>query len=109
MRSNDKTAEKRPRRKAEPVGFTVEKVVYLPQAEALLTRQQVARLLSISLRSLASMIARGEYPKADVRLGPQQPRWRVATHDAWVRKRAGVQDGADDLGSVPARRRTNGG
>lgn len=60
--------------------------------EVLLTRKKIARLLSISLRSFASMLSKGEYPKEDARLGPQQPRWRLSTHDAWVRKLCGVNE-----------------
>jgi predicted DNA-binding transcriptional regulator AlpA len=83
----DARAKAKPKGKPKVIPHVVEKIVYLPQARGVLTRKQVARLLSVSLRSLASMIAKGEYPKADGHIGPQQPRWLVTTHDEWVRKR----------------------
>jgi predicted DNA-binding transcriptional regulator AlpA len=63
---------------------------HLGNSEQLLSRHQVAVLLSTSLRSLATMLAKGQYPKPDTHLGPQQPRWRLVTHDAWVRKQCGA-------------------
>lgn len=60
------------------------------QCECLLSRHQIATLLSISVRSFGMLVAKGDYPKPDTRLGPQQPRWRSLTHNEWVRKRCGA-------------------
>jgi hypothetical protein len=54
-----------------------------PGAEALLGKAQICAALGISLRTLQSMLAAGEYPPADTRIG-LFPRWRVATHNAWI-------------------------
>jgi predicted DNA-binding transcriptional regulator AlpA len=61
--------------------------VPLPPAnscEALMTKADVCAALRISLRALDGMISAGDYPAHDTKLGPQQPRWRRATHDAWI-------------------------
>jgi hypothetical protein len=54
-----------------------------PGCEALLSKEQIRRAIGVSLRTLNSMIAAGQYPRADVKIG-LFPRWRVATHNAWV-------------------------
>lgn len=52
-------------------------------ALALLSKAQIAELIGICVRKLESMIAAGEYPKPDMRVG-RLPRWRTETHNAWV-------------------------
>ena len=54
--------------------------------EALLGKAQVCAALGISLRTFQSMMASGDYPKPDIRLGAF-PRWRVASHNAWIEAR----------------------
>jgi hypothetical protein len=70
--------------------------------EALLTRRDIAALLRITTRTLDTMISSGQYPRCDLRLpDPEKgdPRWRVATHDAWIRERVGVAETTAEPGS----------
>jgi predicted DNA-binding transcriptional regulator AlpA len=57
-----------------------------PGCDSLLSKSQVCAALGISVRTLDGMIASGAYPKPDIKLGPF-PRWRVATHNAWIEAR----------------------
>lgn len=65
------------------------------RGEAALSRADIAALLRITTRTLDNMIGAGQYPRCDFRMpDPEKgdPRWRLSTHDAWVRKRAGVAE-----------------
>lgn len=80
-----------PKRLAKPS----EKTEFIPPCEALLTRKRIAILLGITPRTLDKMIGAGEYPRCDFRLRDKEhgdPRWRTATHDAWVRRQAGIEE-----------------
>lgn len=68
---------------------------YMPPSEALLSRSQVATLLGVMPRTFDRMVAAGQYPRCDLRVpDPEKgdPRWRVASHDAWVRRRSGAEE-----------------
>lgn len=63
------------------------------RGEVGLTRADIAALLRITPRTLDNMVGAGQYPRCDFRMpDPEKgdPRWRLSTHDAWVRKRAGA-------------------
>ena len=51
--------------------------------EAMLGKAQICTALGISLRTFQGMLSSGDYPKCDTRIG-LFPRWRVATHNAWI-------------------------
>lgn len=78
------TANAKPRAKPKetlPIMFTVP-----PGTSGLLSKYQVAALLSIGMTMFKGMVATGEYPPADVRLG-KLARWKVDTHNEWVASR----------------------
>lgn len=81
------TTARKPKRPARPPAMP-------GRGEALFTRRMIAERLSLSVRTLDQMIVRGDYPAPDCRLpDPERgdPRWRESTHDAWVRRRCGVE------------------
>lgn len=55
-----------------------------PGCEALLGRDDVARAIGVSLRTLDAMLATERFPPPDFHVGPK-PRWRVETYNGWVR------------------------
>lgn len=57
-----------------------------PAADVLMSRDQVARALGISTRTLDELVSAGQYPRADFKLG-LFPRWTIGTHLAWVEAR----------------------
>lgn len=58
-----------------------------PGCDALLSNAQVAAVLSVSIRTVQYMVASGEFPKCDFKIG-DSPRWRVKTVNAWVEAQA---------------------
>ena len=61
-----------------------------PAADGLLTKDQVAALLGISVSLFKQMVSAEDYPKPDLRLGRGKlPRWHVATHNAWLAAKCG--------------------
>lgn len=59
-------------------------LIDLPQnTTATLSKTQIAAALNYSLRSLDALVSAGGYPRPDFLLN-RSPRWRVATHNAWV-------------------------
>jgi hypothetical protein len=54
-----------------------------PGCEAPLSKEQIRRAIGVSLHTLSSIISAGQDSRADVKIG-LFPRWRVATHNAWV-------------------------
>lgn len=52
-------------------------------ATQLLDARQAAHLLRVSIREFWRILAAGEYPPADIKIG-RLPRWRVATHNSWI-------------------------
>ena len=54
-----------------------------PGCEALLSKAQICFAIGVSSRTLDSMIAAGEFPRSDARVGAF-PRWRVQTLNAWI-------------------------
>jgi predicted DNA-binding transcriptional regulator AlpA len=60
--------------------------------EALLSRAQICVALGMSMRKFQGMLSAGEFPRADLRLGGN-PRWRVATLNAWVEARCSSKEG----------------
>jgi hypothetical protein len=77
------------------------------RGEAGLCRRDIAALLRITTRTLDKMIGSGLYPGCDFRVpDPQKgdPRWRVATHDAWVRRQAGIEEPDSNESEVPKRK-----
>lgn len=57
------------------------------ECEPLMDARKVAALLGISLRTLDTLVARGEAP-AFIRIG-QARRWRMAEINAWIEARLG--------------------
>lgn len=55
------------------------------ESEPLMNARDVANMLSISLRTLDTLVARGEAP-AFIRIG-QARRWRVAEINTWIEAR----------------------
>ena len=58
-----------------------------PGAEPLLAKEQICALINYSPRSFDSLLSSGGYPPADLALN-RFPRWRVETHNGWVRDQA---------------------
>lgn len=61
-----------------------------PSADALLEPAAVAKLLGVSRAKLKTMVAAGDYPQCDVRVGANSPRWTTVVHNAWIRAKAGA-------------------
>lgn len=53
--------------------------------ERLLTRQEVARVISVGIPTLDRMVKRGEFPRP-VKVGPQLVRWSAGTVQAWIQE-----------------------
>ena len=66
------------------------------ECEPLMDARKVATLLGISLRTLDTLVARGEAP-AFIRIG-QARRWRMAEINTWIEDRLG---GASHAGAMP--------
>lgn len=63
----------------------------LPQGcLSLLSKQQIGFAIGVSVRTLEGMIASGDFPPADTRVGAF-PRWRVETLNAWIDGRCGLK------------------
>lgn len=81
-----KAKDKKPKAKQE------KQTPVLPNStEALLGKAQICFAVGVSVRTLQSMLAAGEFPKPDTHIG-KFPRWRVATFNAWVLKQCGVSE-----------------
>jgi predicted DNA-binding transcriptional regulator AlpA len=52
--------------------------------EPLLSRADLARVLSVSLRSLDRLQSSGRLPQPDLFLGVRQPRWKSSTVRQWI-------------------------
>lgn len=72
------------------------------ECEPLMDARKVATLLGISLRTLDTLVARGESP-AFIRIG-QARRWRMAEINAWIEARLGGagHSGAMSMPPLPA-------
>ena len=64
----------------------LEGLVPPPEAPALLTQAEVARLLRVAPRTLQRMVAAGEFP-APIRISPGRSRWRRSVVDAGLEER----------------------
>lgn len=65
------------------------------ECEPLMDARKVAALLGISLRTLDTLVARGEAP-AFIRIG-QARRWRMAEINLWIEARLGGASHADAI------------
>lgn len=61
-----------------------------PSCDAALRDTQVCAALGISRRSLCSMVACGDFPASDLRVGKRR-RWHVDTVNSWLRDRREVR------------------
>ncbi|AGA28740.1 helix-turn-helix transcriptional regulator [Singulisphaera acidiphila] len=60
-------------------------ILALPaDCQTLLSKAQVAAALSLSVRKVEEMISAAEFPKPDLRITGNLPRWRVGTLNAWI-------------------------
>ncbi len=83
-----------PAREAEPLPTGV---------DALLGKAQLCIALGTSLRKLQGMIAAGEFPQPDFRVG-QNTRWTVSTFNAWVAARKAAGPNRSDATARPGKR-----
>lgn len=72
-------AKSKPKPKAKPAPVIPEAVTQLLEA------CQIWKALGIAKRKFYGMVSAGEYPPADLKIG-RLPRWRVATHNAWIER-----------------------
>ena len=56
--------------------------------DPLLSIGDLAKFLNVGRRTLERMIAGGEFPKSDIRIG-KMPRWNRMTVAAWIAKGGG--------------------
>jgi predicted DNA-binding transcriptional regulator AlpA len=81
------TTKEKPRSAKAPPAPVM--VLALPaSANALLGKKQLCYALGVGLRKFQEMLATGEFPKADTRLG-KLPRWHVKTLNEWIDRRCG--------------------
>lgn len=86
MKTKTKTKDKKAKSAA------VKQAPDLPNnTEALLGKAQICFAVGVSVRTLQSMLASGEFPKPDTHIG-KFPRWRVATFNTWVLRQCGAPE-----------------
>lgn len=78
--------KKKSRGKSKRDKVEVKTIAVPPGTQGLLGKAQICALLGVSLRTFQGMLASGDYPKADTRLGAF-PRWSVEHHNAWIAER----------------------
>lgn len=59
--------------------------------ESLLGKAQICFAVGVSLRTFQGMLAAGEFPPPDTRVG-KFPRWRTETLNDWIRRRCKVAE-----------------
>jgi predicted DNA-binding transcriptional regulator AlpA len=69
--------------KTKKTGAPTAPAVPPPGAEKLIDRAAIIEALGISERNHIGMVAAGEYPAPDLKIG-RLVRWRTATHNEWI-------------------------